>query len=212
MIKVGEKIEEIIKGDHEALFCLSRGILNLSSYSRKIHDIVEQKTKKQVKLPTIIMALSRLKKELKEVTPLLKEVEISGMTVKTPLAEVAFEKTLTTISRLPLVQKSIKPKNDEWFSFSQNSKAIAVICSESRIDTVIKHMGTKPFLVLKDLTAVGLSVNARYHDKPNITFSLLHKIAEREIPLAQIFTTRDEMMFLFETKYLSQIVKIFQKD
>ena len=142
----------------------------------------------------------------------MKKVEIGGMTVKTPLAEIVFEKTSITISRLPMVQKSIKPKSDEWFSFSQNSKAISVICSESRIDTVIKHMGAKPLLVLKDLTAVGLSVDARYHDKPNITFSLLHKIAEREIPLAQIFTTRDEMMFLFETKYLAQIVAIFQKD
>lgn len=212
MIKVGEKIEEIIKGDHEALFCLSRGILNLSSYARGIHDIVEQKTKKQVKLPTIIMALSRLKKKLKGVNPLLKEVEIDGMTVKTPLAEVVFEKTSTTISRLPLVQKSIKPKNDEWFSFSQNSKAIAVICSEQRAEAVIKHMGVKPLLVLKNLTAVGLSVDARYHFRPNITFSLLHKIAEKEIPLDQIFTSRDEMIFIFETKYLSQIVEIFQKD
>ena len=212
MIKVGEKIEEIIKGDHEALFCLSRGILNLSSYARRIHDAVEKKTKKQVKLPTIIMALSRLKKKLKGITPLVKEVEIGGMTVKTPLAEIVFEKTSTTISRLPLVQKSIKPKNDEWFSFSQNSKAIAVICGETRIDTVIKHMGVKPLLVIKDLTAVGLSVDPKYHFRPNITFSLLHKIAEREIPLDQIFTTRDEMMFLFETKYLSQIVDIFQKD
>ena len=212
MIKVGEKIEEIIKGDHEALFCLSRGILNLSSYARGIHKIVEQKTKKQVKLPTIIMALSRLKKKLKGITPLIKDVEIGGMTVKTPLAEIVFEKTSITISRLPLVQKSIKPKNDEWFSFSQNSKAIAVICSETRIDTVIKHMGVKPLLVIKDLTAVGLSVDPKYHFKPNITFSLLHKIAEREIPLDQIFTTRDEMMFIFETKYLSQIVEIFQKD
>jgi hypothetical protein len=212
MIKVGEKIEEIIKRDHEALFCLSRGILNLSSYARGIHKVVENKTKKQVKLPTIIMALSRLKKELGGVTPLLKEITIDGMTVKTPLAEIVFEKTSTTISRLPLVQKSIKPKSDEWFSFSQNSKAIAVICSELRIDAIIKHMGVKPLLVLKDLTAVGLSIDARYHFKPNVTFSLLHKIAEREIPLTQIYTSRDEMMFLFETKYLSQIVEIFQKD
>lgn len=212
MIKVSEKIEEIIKGDHEALFCLSRGILNLSRYAREIHSKVEQKTKKEVKLPTIIMALSRLKKALKGVTPLVKEVEIGGMTVKTPLAEIVFEKTSTTISRLPLVQKSIKPKNDEWFSFSQNSKAIAVICSESRVETVIKHMGVKPLLIFKDLTAVGLSVDPKYHSKPNITFSLLHKIAEREIPMDQIFTTRDEMMFIFQTKYLSQIVSIFHKE
>jgi len=212
MIKVGEKIEEIIKGDHEALFCMSRGILNLSKYARNIRNEVEQKTKKQVKLPTIIMALSRLNKKIKGTTPLVKDVEVGGMTVKTPLAEIVFEKTLTTISRLPLVQKSIKPKNDEWFSFSQNSRAIAVICSEPRIGTVIKHMGVKPLLVIKDLTALGLSVDAKYHFQPNIVFSLLHKIAEKEIPLDQVFTTRDELMLVFETKYLSRIVSVFQKE
>jgi hypothetical protein len=212
MIKVGEKIEEIVKEDHEALFCLSRGVLNLSSYAREIRSLVEHKTKKEVKLPTIIMALSRLKRKLGGVLPLLQEVTVDGMTIKTPLAEVVFEKTSTTISRLPLVQKSIKPKSDEWFSFSQNSKAIIIICSDPRIDTVIKHMGVKPLLILKDLTAIGLSINARYHDKPNITFSLLHKIAEREIPLAEIFTTRDEMMFIFKTKYLAQVAEIFQKE
>lgn len=212
MIRVGEKIEEIIKGDHEALFSLSRGILNLSKYAEIIHNEVEKKTKKQVKLPTIIMALSRLKRKIKGVAPLLKEVTIDGMTVKTPLAEVVFEKTSLTISKLSIIQKNIKPKSDEWFSFSQNSKAIIVICSESRIDAVVKNMGVKPLLVLKDLTAIGLSINARYHDKPNITFSLLHKIAEKEIPLAEVFTTRDEMMFVVETKYLAKIIEVFQKE
>lgn len=212
MIKVGEKIEEIIKGDHEALFCLSRGILNLSSYARGIHKSVEKATKKPVKLSTIIMALSRLKRKVAGVTPFLQEVTIDGMTVKTPLAEVVFEKTSLALERLATLQKTIKPKSDEWFYFSQNSKAIIIIFSEPRIDAVIKHMGVKPNLILKDFTALGLSINARYHDKPNITFSLLHKIAEKEIPLAEIFTTRDEMIFIFETKYLAQVVGVFQKD
>ena len=109
-------------------------------------------------------------------------------------------------------QKSIKPKNEEWFRLSQNSKVIDIICSESRLESVVRHMGVKPILIFKDLTAIGLSVPARYHDQPNITFSLLHKIAEREIPMDQIFTTRDEMMLVFSTKYLSQVVEIFQKD
>jgi hypothetical protein len=211
MIKVGEKIEDIIKGDHEALFCLSRGILNLSSYARTIHHSVEKATKKDVKLPTIVMALSRLGKKIGGVKPLLQEVFIDGMTVKTPLAEVVFEKTAITISKLSVIQKNIKAKSDEWFNFSQNSKAIIVVCNESRIDVVVKNMGVKPLMIIKDLTAIGLSINARYHSKPNITFSLLHKIAEREIPLAEIFTTRDEMMFIFETKYLSQVVEVFQQ-
>ena len=211
MIKIADKIEEIIKGDHEALYCMYRGVLNLSKYAKAIHKTVEQKTKKQVKLPTIIMALSRLKRKIKGVDPLLKEVTIDGMTVKTPLAEVVFEKTALTISKLSVIQKNIKAKSDEWFSFSQNSKAIIVICSEPRIDAVVKNMGVKPLMVIKNLTAIGLSIHARYHAQPNITFTLLHKIAEREIPLAEIFTTRDEMMFIFETKYLSQVVEVFQK-
>ncbi len=212
MIKVGEKIEEIIKGDHEALFCLSRGILNLSSYARSVHKEIERKTKKEVKFSTIVMALSRLHRKLSNVKPLLQEVTIDGITVKTPLAEVVFEKGSLALSRLSVIEKNIKPKSDEWFSFSQNSKAIIIICSEAKIETVVKHMGIKPLLILKDLSALGLSINPRYHDKPNITFSLLHKIAEREIPLDEIFTTRDEMIFIFRTKYLSQVVGIFQKD
>jgi hypothetical protein len=210
MIKVGQKVEEIIQGDHEALFCLSRGILNLSSYARGIHSKIEKVTKKEVKLSTIIMALSRLSRKMEGVRPLLQEVTIDGMNVKTPLAEVVFEKTSPAMSQLSTLQKSIKPKSDEWFSFSQNSRNIIIICNEFRIDAVVKHIKTKPLLILKDLTALGLSIHARYHSKPNITFTLLHKIAEKGIPLDEIFTTRDEMMFIFQTKYLPQMVDIFK--
>lgn len=210
MIKVGEKVESLIRADHEALFCLSRGILNLSSYARGIHKEIEKVTKKEVKLSTIIMALSRLSKKVSGVRPMLQDVTIDGMTIKTPLAELVFEKTTLAINKLGLLQKVIKPKSDEWFSFSQNSRAIIIICNESKKDTVIKHMGIKPLMTITDLTAIGLYIHPRYHDKPNITFTLLHRIAEQEIPLAEIFTTRDEMIFIFETKYLPKIVEIFK--
>lgn len=211
MISVEGKVEEIIKGDHEALVALSRGILNLSSYARKIRLEVEERTKKNVKFPTIVMALSRLKRKLKGAMPLIKDIEIGGMTVKTPIAEAVFEKTSFSISKLLVLQKNMKIKTDDWFRLSQNSKTIIVICSENKIDSVIGHMGVKPLLVIKNFTALGLTIDPKYHDQPNITFSLLHKIAEKEIPLAEVFTTRDEMIFIFETKYLSQIIKVFQK-
>ena len=100
------------------------------------------------------MALSRLKKKYKDVTPLVKEVELDGMTVKTPVVEIVFEKTSVTISRLPLIQKSIKPKNEEWFRLSQNSKVIDIICSESRLESVVRHMSVKPILIFKDFVFI----------------------------------------------------------
>ena len=205
MIKVGQKVEEIIRRDHEAVQCLSRGILNLSSYARKIHPSVERATKKDVQLSTIIMALSRLQHRMAGIQPLLQEVKIDGLTVKTPLAELVFEKTAETVARLSMLEKSIKPKSDEWFSFSQNTRAIIIICAESKMGSVQKHMRAKPVLLLEDLSAIGIAVNESYHPKPNITFSLLHRIAERKIPLAETISTWSEIIFIFKSEYLPQI-------
>ena len=212
MIKIGQKVEEIIKRDHEAAQCLSRGILNLSSYSRKIHKSVEKATKKDVKLSTIIMALSRLQRRMDGVKPLLQEVKVDGITVKTPLAEMVFEKTSESVSRLATLEKSIKTKSDEWFSFSQNTKAVIVICSESKAEKVLNHMRIKPVLYLRDLSAVGLAVDASYHPKPNITFSLLHKIAERKIPPAETISTWSEIIFIFKSEYLTSILEVFKTE
>jgi hypothetical protein len=210
MIKVRQKVEEIIKRDHEAIFCLSRGILNLSSYARQIHTKVEGSTKKQVKISTIVMALSRLGRELKEEKPLIQDVVIDGITVKTPLVELVFEKTSKTVERLSLLEKTIKPKNDEWFSFSQNTRAVIIICSQSKEKDVLKHMKDKPVLHLSDLSAIGLAINEKYHPKPNITFSLIHRIAERKIPLAETISTWSEIIFIFKSEYLNQILEIFK--
>lgn len=212
MIKIGQKVEEIIRRDHEAVQCLSRGILNLSSYARKIHKPIEKATKKDVKLSSIIMALSRLQRKMDGIKPLLEEVKVDGITVKTPLVELVFEKTTDIVSRLGTLERSIKTKSDEWFSFSQNTKAVIVICSESKTDKVLKHMQAKPVLFLKDLSAVGLAVDPSYHPKPNITFSLLHRIAERKIPLAETISTWSEIIFIFKSEYLTQVLEVFKAE
>lgn len=212
MIKVGTVVEDLIKKDHEAIASLSRGILNLSSYARLIHKKVEAKTKKGVKLTTIIMSLSRLGQRLEGVNPLLQKVVIDGLTVKTPLAELVFEKSPIVTKQLATLEKAISPRTDEWFSFSQNTRAIIVICSESKSEKVVKHMKTKPALLLKDLSAIGLSISPNYHPKPNIAFSLLHKVAERKIPLTETITTWTEVVFVCEAKHLSELLEIFKID
>ncbi len=210
MIKVGQKVEEIIQKDHEAVFCLSRGILNLSSYARSIHKRIESATKKSVKLSTIIMALSRLQRRIDGVKPLLQEVKIDGLTVKTPLVEIAFEKNSKTVSKLSTLEKTIKTRSDEWLSFSQNSRAIIIICSENKVTSAVKHIGSKPIFVLKNLSAIGLTISEEYHPKPNITFSLLHKIAEKKIPLVETISTWTEIIFVFKAEYLTQILEVFK--
>ncbi len=212
MLKVGVTVEEIIKKDHEAVFCLSRNILNLSSYARIIHKRVEKATKKPVKLTTIIMSLSRLQRKLEGENPLLQDVQIDGLTVKTPLAEIVFDKTPKTLSLLATLPISVQPREDEWFSFSQNSRGVIILCSESKLKAVTEHMKLKPVLLLKNLSAIGIAISDKYHLEPNITFSLIHRIAERKIPLVETITTWTEIVFVCESKYLSILLEIFKSD
>ncbi len=44
---------------------------------------------------------------------------------------------------------------------------------------------------------------------PNITFSLIRRIAQKRIPLAETITTRTEIIFVFEQKYLAEMVDLF---
>lgn len=212
MIKVKDIVEETIKKDHEALLCLSRGILNLSSYARSIHKVVEKKTKKEVKESTIVMALSRLKSYIEGTTPLVQDVKVDGLTVKTPLAEVVFEKTTKTLKQLVTLEKILKLRSDEWFMFSQNTKSIIILCSESRLVDVRKHMKVKPSFSLKNLAAIGLALSPDYHPESNVVFSLLHKIAEKRVPLAEVLSTWSEIIFVFNQEHLGEIIDIFQEE
>jgi hypothetical protein len=46
--------------------------------------------------------------------------------------------------------------------------------------TTIKHFKEKPRYIYSGLTSMGPSLDAEYYTKPNVTFSLLRKIARKK--------------------------------
>ncbi len=212
MIKIKDIVEETIKKDREALLCLSRGILNLSSYARSIHQTVEEKTKKQVEESTIVMALSRLRPYIKDTGVLVEDITIDGLTIKTPLCEIVYEKTEQNIAKLSSLEKKFNRKSDEWFIFTQNTNSIIILCSERLVTILRKHIDDKPILLMGGLAAVGLSLSKDYHSKPNVIFSILNKIAYKNIPLTEVLSTWGEVILVFKLEKLSQIVDLFQNN
>lgn len=210
MIKIKDIVFEIIQRDHEALLCLSRGILNLSSFARSIHKEVEKKTMKEVKENTIIMALSRLKMYVEGTQPLMKDITIDGLTIKTPLVEIVYEKSKKNLDQLVILEKELNLNGGEWFMFSQNTKSIIILCSESKIQKIKKHMKSEPVFMLKNISAIGVSLSSKYHSESNVIFSLLHRVAEKRISLVETISTWGEVIFVFKQEYLSEMVDIFQ--
>src|SRR3989338_9250800 len=76
MIKIQPIVRDIVLGEFEAYFALTNGYMNMSSYAHRIRRTVEAKAKKQVTITSLVVSLSRLRKEFKKEKSLIHDVNI----------------------------------------------------------------------------------------------------------------------------------------
>ncbi len=209
MITVHETVREILESEEEALYAIAYDFMNLSAYAERIHKEVERKTRKQVKKTSIVVALSRIQNNLKKKHPLVQEVHIDNITVKSPLSEMVFLKTPTLLTNLTSLYAKVKTNGDDFLAMTLSTTQVSVICSDRIHERVAEHLGEKPRKKISKLAAIGLSVDDKYYPMPNITFSLIRNIARKRIPLAETITTHNEIIFIFAQKHLSEIVELF---
>jgi hypothetical protein len=209
MRKTQDTVRKILYDDEEALYALSKHYMNLSAYAKLIQKAVEQETAKDVESSGIVVALSRLQKEIGNAHPLVQQIKINNITTKSPLCEIVFEKSASLLSKLSSFYATLKTGNDDLLSVNLSSNEMTLICSERLQERAITHFGEKPRLITNKLASVGLSLDPRYYKMPNITYSLLRKIARKKIVLAETITTHTEIIFVFHQKYLGEIVSLF---
>lgn len=210
MLKIHHAVIEVLYADEEALFALSRGYMNLSAYAKQIESMVEEKTKKGVGLPAIVVSLSRSKKEIKKPDPLIQEIKINNITTKSPLSEIVFEKTPRLLSRLSSLYEQVKTTGDDFITMTLSTSEITVICSDRIKESVLKHFKEKPRMIEHSLASIGLSLDPKYYSMPNITFSLIRRIAQKRIVISETITTHTEIIFVFKEKNLAEVLGLFR--
>lgn len=210
MIKIKDIVEDIIYKNEEALFALSQKFINLSAYAKQIQKEVEKRTMKKVQISGIVVALSRIQKEIGKQKALIQDIEIENITAKSPLSEIVFKKSPKILAQLSSLYQKINTKNDDFLTLTLSTSDVTVICSGRLKNMVLEHFSEKAIFELNGLASLGISLNPSYHPKPNITYSLIRRIARKKIPLAETITTHTEIIFIFNEDYLSDILKLFR--
>src|SRR5437016_1139694 len=127
MIKIQPIVRDIVMRELEAYFALSNGYMNMSSYAHRIKPKVEALTKKQVTITSLVVSLSRLRKEFKKAKPLIHDVHIKNITTKLPLTEIAFENNNSITERLESLQKNISPSHEDFFTVTKGLTEVDII-------------------------------------------------------------------------------------
>jgi len=211
MIKIHPIARDIVLGEIEAYFALTNGYMNMSSYAHRIRPTVEERTKKQVTITSLVVSLSRLRKEFKKEKPLIHEVAIKNITTKLPLTEIAYENTNKFIEKLESLYKNISVTQEDFFTITMGTAEIDIICSANLENKILKHFKIKPKWVNHNFAAIGISYGPEVFGTPNVFFSLLSVTARARINIEELVSTPTELIFIVAEKDFGKTVALFSE-
>lgn len=205
-------MRDIVEREPEAAFALSNGFMNMSQYAGRIRSEVEARTKKSVTQTSLVVALSRVRKELRKVRPLMPKVVVDNITTKLPLSELVYESTNDILERLETLHRSLSISREDFFTATVGTTELTIICSSGLAGKIEKHFGKSPKLCINDLAAVGVSFRPEYYlEVPNVIFSLVAALARTRINIAEIVSTYTELIFIVAEKDFGTAAGVFSE-
>ncbi len=211
MIKIQPIVRDIVLSEVEACFALTNGYMNMSSYAHRIRPKVKELTKKDVTIASLVVSLSRLRKELKKEKPLVHDVVIKNITTKLPISEIIYENNAEFIKDLESLHKKIKVSQDDLFTTTIGTAELDIICSSNIEKKILEHFRSKPIVVSRNLAAIGVSFGKEVFNTPNVFFSLLAVTARARINLEELISTPTELIFIVAEKDFGKTVALFSE-
>ncbi len=100
---------------------------------------------------------------------------------------------------------------DDFFLMTLGSVEITIICSNKILEKIKKLFHVNPIMEQGDLVGIGITFDEKYYKLPNITFSLIRKLALKEIVIAETVSSYTEVVFICHQKDLSTILESFSR-
>ena len=211
MIKIQPIVREIVLKELEAYIALTEGYMNMSSYAYRIRPVVENSAKKKVTITSLVVSLSRLKKEFKKQKPLIQDVVVKNIITRLPLTELVYENSNKFIEELGTLHKGVSLTREDFFVATVSINEMNIIVSSNLATKVVKHFKMKPKIVNNNFAAVGISLRVESFNTPNTFFSLLSILARARINIEELVSTSTELIFIIAEKDFSETVALFSK-
>ncbi|MDP9249692.1 MAG: hypothetical protein M3M85_04270 [bacterium] len=211
MIKIQPIVREIVLKEFEAYFALTHDYMNMTSYSYRIKAQVEELAKKKVTITSLVVSLSRLRKEFKKEKSLIHDVKITNITTKLPLSEIAYEISAGFLKELESLQKHISASPDDFFTVTKGLSEVDIICSSNLEKKILKYFKAKPKIINRNFAAVGVAYGPEVFGTPNVFFSLLAVTSRARINIEELVSTPTELIFIIAERDFGKTVALFSE-
>ncbi len=206
MLKISTVVEDIVSTSEFALEGLQNGCLNLSAYASKILPLVEAKTKKPVKVGSIVASLRRMgAQSAVSQKPFSPHVDAHNLLGRSGLAEITYTKTPENQELISKLYADAKFTSAQFFVVTLGLGEISIITTEELAEDIKKLFGSqKPKLFKKNLASLSMQTGVAGIDTPNQFYTIIKQFALQRINIVEFVTTYTELSFILDQKDLKQ--------
>jgi hypothetical protein len=202
VISVQEAVKEVVKVSPFIQEALSRGIINLSAFARKIHPEVEALVKKEIKVGAIIVALKRFAIELRrnDVGKINFLRQIGDLTVRSNLTEFtfAFLTTDVLLAKQNELLTRIKDEKDTFCTISQGVVETTIIVSKNVEEIVEAIFEDDKFVSnFRNLASITIKLPKETVDTAGAYYTILALLAWEGINVVEVVSTYSELTVIF---------------
>ncbi len=211
MITIIDATRTILFADDIAFQAMQAGILNLSAYADQILLELTDKTFKEVKKGTIVVALSRIEDEIKDMTALRPQVVIDDLSIKRPLCDITFNKTESARQKLSTLHQSISVDEHAFFTLTQSMSEVTIVAPQALLDDILKHFVEPPKAIYKDRVGITVRFSKEYLEVPNVLYTLQAALAVHKINFTEVISTFTEFSFIIDRENQELATQALQK-
>ena len=210
MITVAEAVNEVLSEDGLIIEALQRGVLNISAYAKEILAEVELRTKKPVRVGTVIVALSRLADRIDRQPIMASKVAIESYSVATGLSNISYDKTGQVMADLSLVNHSFIENANAFWTITMGRNDFALICSSGIAPRIVGSIGIQPKARADAMAAISVRFCDKYLETPSAIYSLVGAMALRQINVWEIVSAYTEVIFIIHESEVEAAISALQ--
>ncbi|PIY70592.1 aspartate kinase [Candidatus Roizmanbacteria bacterium CG_4_10_14_0_8_um_filter_36_36] len=212
MITIPQVVEEIIQRQPFLIDMINDGLINHSSLARKIKPEIEEKLYKTVQLGAVVMALKRLKKNLK--TKLIIKLPFSNpdILVRSNLMEItAPTKTLNKVKYISRLH-SIANEDNLFFAITEGVVETTIITSRDLKKELLKVIDVDNVIAqYQQLSAITIKLNKETVTTPGAYYQILKILAWENINVIEIVSTYTEVTIILDDKDVDRAFSVLKK-
>lgn len=211
MITVPEAADTIIKRSRYLSEAISKDFINNSSLARYIKPEIEGMLTKEVSISSIIMAITRLQKNIK---PQSKYKNIFKNKPTIIIRSNLFEINFTNSKTLEAKYSQILSLNEEQKFFLTFSKGISesTIIASNEISNQIKTITKSEKMIseLNRLSSITISLPNQAVNSPGVFYFFIKSLAWESVNIVEIVSTVSEFTLILEDKNVGKTFSIIK--